>query len=194
MSDPADALDGVLQRYLQQAREAVVGALDGLGDYDVRRPMTPTGTSLLGLVKHLASVELGYLGDSVGRPSGIELAWDNDEDYASGADMYAHADESREWLLDLYRTAWAHSDESIGTLGIDAPATVAWWPEERRQTTLGRIVVHLIAETARHAGHADILRETIDGRGGRDHDDVGDQAWWDEHVHRVQAAAEAHRA
>jgi hypothetical protein len=68
--------------YLQEAREALLWKLDGLGEYDVRRPLVPTGTNLLGLVKHLASVELGYFGDTSelpldaighvpgGRPSG----------------------------------------------------------------------------------------------------------------------------
>ena len=82
---------------------------------------------------------------------------------------------------------------SVRTLGLDAPATVPWWPEERRETTLGYIAVHLLAEIAHHAGHADILRESIDGRGGRDHADVGDAEWWDAYVARVQAAADAHR-
>ncbi len=181
------------QRYLQRARDGVVEALDGLSEYDVRRPLTPSGTNLLGLVKHLAGVELGYLGECVGRPSGVELPWDNEADYDAGADMYAAADESREWLLDLYRSAWAHSDESIRVLGLDAPATVSWWPEEHRETTLGRIVLHLVAETAQHAGHTDILRESIDGRGGRDHDEIGDQSWWLDYVARVETAAATHR-
>lgn len=200
MDENADRTDStvfepteLLLRYLQRARENLLGALDGLSDYDVRRPMTPTGTSLLGLVKHVASVELGYLGDCVGRPSGIELPWDDEEAYSAGADMWAEADESREWLVDLYRRSWAHGDESVRTLGLDAPATVPWWREDRRHTTLGWLVVHMLEETAQHAGHADILRETIDGRAGRDHDDVGDQQWWADLVGRVQAAADAHR-
>jgi hypothetical protein len=155
--------------------------------------MTPTATSLLGLVKHVASVELGYLGDCVGRPSGIELPWDSEEGYRENADMWASAQESREQLLDLYRRSWAHGDESVRLLGLDAPATVPWWPEERRHTTLGRLVVHLIEETAQHAGHADIIREQLDGRAGRDRDDVGDSQWWEDLVARVQAAADAHR-
>ncbi len=200
MDEIADRIDStvfepteLLLRYLQRARENLLGALDGLSDYDVRRPLTPSGTSLLGLVKHVASVELGYLGDCVGRPSGIELSWDREEAYDAGADMWAEAGESREWLVDLYRRSWAHGDESVRTLGLDAPATVPWWQEERRHTTLGWLVVHMLEETAQHAGHADILRETIDGRAGRDHDALGDQQWWSDLVGRVQAAADAHR-
>jgi uncharacterized damage-inducible protein DinB len=183
----------LLQRYLQRERENLVGTLEGLSDFDVRRPMTPSGTNLLGLVKHVATVELGYLGDCVGRPSGIELPWDDEEGHREAADMYATEDESREWVLDLYRRSWAHADESIRVLGLDAPATVPWWPEERRSTTLGYLLVHLLAETAHHAGHADIVRELVDGRGGRDHDEIGDEAWWRAFVARIQEAADRHR-
>jgi uncharacterized damage-inducible protein DinB len=183
----------LLLRYLQRERENLVATLEGLGDYDVRRPMTPTGTSLLGLVKHMASVEIAYLGDCVGRSLESPLPWDNEQGYEQSADMWAKADESREWILDLYRRSWTHGDESVRTLGLEAGATVPWWPENRRDTTLGYVVVHLLAETAHHAGHADILRETIDGRAGTDRDQVGDEAWWRAHVARVQAAADVHR-
>jgi hypothetical protein len=170
-----------------------VSALDGLSEYDIRRPVTPTGTNLLGLVKHLAGNELGYLGNCVGRPSPVTLSWFEDESVWEGADMWATPDQSREELLDLYRLAWRHSDESIEQLGIDAPASVFWWPEERRQTTLGSLVVRMIAETAGHAGHADIVRELIDGRGGRDHDEIGDESYWERYVADIQAAADHHR-
>ncbi len=190
------ALTGIradLHHYLQASRDGLVGALDGVGEYDARRPMTPSGTNLLGLVKHLVGVELGYLGDSVGRPAPVVLPWDVDGSVWEGADMWAHADESREWILDLYRTAWRHSDESVARLPLDAPATVSWWPAERRGSTFGHLLARVTAETARHAGHADILRESIDGRGGSDHDAQGDARWWSEHVGRIQAAADAFR-
>ena len=73
---------------------------------------------------------------------------------------------------------WALSDAAIAELPLDAPASVAWWPEERRVTTFGHLLVRVVAETAQHAGHADILREGLDGQGGRDHDDLGDAATW----------------
>jgi len=198
--DSSDAADlahptmlELLLRYLQRERENLVGTLEGLEDYDVRRPMTPSGTSLLGLVKHVASVEIGYFGDCVGRPWPEPIPWDNEEAYASGADMYASADESREMLLDLYRRSWAVSDQNIRELGLDARADVAWWPEDRTPTTLGYLVVHMLSETAHHAGHADILRESIDGRGGRDHDQIGDEEHWTAFVARVQAEADTFR-
>src|SRR5687767_8497273 len=92
----------LLLRYLQRERDNLIGTLDGLSEYDVRRPMTPTGTNLLGLVKHVASVEIGYLGECVGRPWPEQIPWDNDEAMDAGLDMYAAADEPKEMILDLY--------------------------------------------------------------------------------------------
>lgn len=155
--------------------------------------MTPTATNLLGLVKHLAGIEFGYLGSCVGRPSPVRLPWIEDESTWDNADMWATAEETRDDLIVLYRTAWQHSDQSIDQLGLDAPAQVSWWPEARRKTTLGSLLVRVVAETAQHAGHADILREMIDGRAGGDRDGIGDAAWWTRHVERVQHAADSHR-
>jgi Protein of unknown function (DUF664) len=169
MTEPARVGSGVaadLHRYLQDARDSLVSSLEGLSEYDVRRPMTPSGTNLLGLVKHLAGVELGYLGDSVGRPSPVRLPWVEDESVWDSADMWATAQETRADLVALYRTAWWHSDSSIEALGLEAPAQVSWWPEERRTTTFGSLLVRVVAETAQHAGHADIIRETLDGSRG----------------------------
>jgi hypothetical protein len=182
-------LDRDLLRYLQQSRDTVVAKLDGLGEYDVRRPLTPSGTNLLGLVKHLTGIELSYLGDCVGRPAPVVLPWVADGSIWDGADMWASADETREDLVGLYRTAWRHSDASVTALGLTAPAYVDWWPEERRETTLGHLLVRVVAETAQHAGHADILRETLDGQGGRDHDAIGDADWRAAYVQRVEDAA-----
>jgi hypothetical protein len=177
-----------LLRYLREKRAHVLASLDGLSEYDVRRPVTPSGTNLLGLVKHLGGIEYGYLGESVGRPAPVPMPW-TDESIWDSADMWATADESREYVVEFYRRAWQHSDESVERLGLDAPAGVAWWPEERRETTLGSLLVRVLAETAHHAGHADVVRETIDGRGGRDRSSTGDDEWWARHVARVEEAA-----
>ncbi|MEO5610441.1 MAG: DinB family protein [Ornithinibacter sp.] len=190
-SQPADLAED-LRRYLQQGRDALVRTLDGLSEYDVRRPLTPTGTNLLGLVKHLASVELGYLVESLGRRAPI-LPWNEDGSVWESADLWATAEESREWLLDLYRQSWALSDATSAELPLDAPASVAWWPAERRVTTLGHLLVRVVAETAQHAGHAEILREGLDGQGSRDRDEMGDEPYWAAYVGRIQAAADAHR-
>src|SRR4051794_17209705 len=105
--DASTPISADLQRYLQDSRTVVVGSLDGLSEYDARRPLTPTGTNLLGLVKHLIGIELGYLGDSAGRPAPLTLPWNEDGSVWEGADMWATAEESREQLLDWYRTAWS---------------------------------------------------------------------------------------
>ncbi len=181
-----------LHRYLQSARESLLWKLDGLSEYDVRRPLTPTGTNLLGIVKHVASVELGYFGDTFGRPSNIPLPW-FEPGAEPNADLWATASESRAEIIDLYHRAWAHADGTISSLPLDASGRVAWWPEDRLEVTLHRILVHMIAETNRHAGHADIVRELIDGAAGlRDGmsnlPDV-DDAWWESYRTRLQEVA-----
>jgi Protein of unknown function (DUF664) len=189
---PASNAKADLQRYLQLAREALLWKLDGTTDYDARRPMTPTGTNLLGLVKHVASMELGYFGDVFGRPSAEPLPW-----LGPGAepndDMWATADESRDDIVALYHRAWAHSDVTIDSLDLDDTGEVPWWPEERRVVTLHRILVHMLAETNRHGGHADIVRELIDGTAGlrADNDNLalGDAAWWAEYRARLERVA-----
>ena len=181
-----------LQRYLGSARDSLLWKLDGLSEYDVRRPLTTTGTNLLGLVKHLALVELGYFGDTFGRPHGEDLRWDHAE---PNADMYAAADETREEIIALYRRAAAHADATIAALDVDDTGTVPWWPAERNPVTLHTILVHMIAETNRHGGHADILREQLDGnvghRPGVDNLPEVDADWWPGYVERVEAAARA---
>jgi uncharacterized damage-inducible protein DinB len=180
-----------LHWYLKTGREAMVWKLDGLSEYDARRPLTPTGTNLLGLVKHLASVEAGYFGDTFGRPFGESMPWD-DADADPNADMWATADESRDQILGLYRRAWAHSDATIDQLPLDAAGHVPWWGD-RGDVTLHRILVHVIAETDRHAGQADIVREFIDGAAGlrKDNDNLpsGDKAWWESYRAKVERAA-----
>ena len=184
---------GDLHRYLQQSRDSVLSALEGLSEYDVRRPLVPSGTNLLGLVKHLAGNELAYLGDCVDRPAPVRLPWVEDGSIWANADMWATADQSRHEIVELYRTAWRHSDASIAALDLAAPAHVSWWPPERRDTTFGHLLVRMVAETAQHAGHADILREMVDGRAGAA-DDMGDADWWRAHRQRIQDAADTHRA
>jgi len=180
-----------LHRYLKTGREALVWKLDGLSEYDSRRPLTPTGTNLLGLIKHLASVEIGYFADTFGRPFGESLPWE-DADAAPNADMWATADESREQIVGLYRRAWAHSNATIEQLPLDATGHVPWWGE-RGDVTLHLILIHMIAETDRHAGQADIVRELIDGAAGlrKDNDNLpsADKAWWEDYHAKVERAA-----
>jgi uncharacterized damage-inducible protein DinB len=180
-----------LQRYLQLARESLVWKLDGLSEYDVRRPLVPTGTNLLGLVKHVAWVESGYLGEVFGRPFPEPATWFDDAE--PNADMWATADESRDDIVALYRRVWTHSDATIDALPLDAIGRVPWWPDDRSEVTLHRILIHMIAETNRHAGHADIVRELIDGtaglREGVSNMPDRDEAWWTDYRDRVEQAA-----
>jgi hypothetical protein len=181
-----------LTDYLYRARDALLWKLDGLSEYDVRRPLVPTGSNLLGLVKHVASITAWYFGDVFGRPFDEPMPR-----YADGAepnaDMWATAEESRAQLVGLYQRAWAHADATIAALPLEAAGHVPWWPAHRRETTLHRVLVHMIAEAHRHAGHADLLRELIDGAAGMlpQHGNLPDvdAAWWDGYRARVEQAA-----
>jgi uncharacterized damage-inducible protein DinB len=180
-----------LHRYLQDAREALLYKLDGLSEYDSRRPLVPTGTNLLGLIKHLAYVELGYFGATFGRPSADQPTWDESD---PNADMFASPEESRDFITGLYRRAWAHSDATIEALALDAIGHVPWWPADQNEVTLHHILVRMATETSRHAGHADIIRELIDGSTGltaeRPSLPPGDKASWQAHHDRVEHAAQ----
>jgi hypothetical protein len=189
---PASDPKADLSQYLQVARDALLWKLDGLAEYDIRRPLTPTGTNLLGLVKHVASVESGYFGENFGLPFDEPFPW-FDDDGEMNADMWATADESRDQIVELYRRVWAHSDNTIATLPLHATGRVPWWPAEWAEVTLHRILIHMIAETNRHAGHADIVRELIDGRVGlrQDKDNMPpvDDAWWASYRRRLEDVA-----
>lgn len=182
-----------LCRYLQAGRQALLWKLDGLSEYDIRRPLTSTGTNLLGLIKHVASVELGYFGATFGRPSDEPLPWFAD-DAEPNADMWATAAESRKQIVGLYHRAWAHSDATINALPLDALGYVPHWPSDRSEVTLHRILIHVIAETDRHAGHADIVRELIDGTAGLHEGNhnmpPGDRGWWENHRNRLERVAQ----
>ena len=180
-----------LLRYLQRGRDSVLWKLDDLTEYDVRRPMVKTGTNLLGLVKHLAGVESLYFGAIFDRPMPISVPWVEDDDDEDGVDMWATPDESRDYIIDVYRQVWVHADATIEALDLDSPGVVPWWSEERKNVNLGIMLTHVIAETHRHAGHADIVRELIDGEIGylpatpnldRDFD-------WDTYRARLEQAA-----
>jgi hypothetical protein len=188
MAEPELKTD--LRRYLQDGRQAMLWKLDGLSEYDIRRPLVPTGTNLLGLVKHLAVVEMGYFGITFDRPCPDMIPLDESD---PAADMFATPEESRDFIVNLYRKAWAHSDATIEALSLDAIGRVPWWPPDRREATLHHLLVRVVAETSRHAGHADIVRELIDGAIGlttdRPNIPAGDEAWWTAQRARVEQAA-----
>ena len=182
----------ILLSYLRVRRADLVTKLDGLGEYDARRPMTATGTNLLGLVKHVASVQVGYFGEVFGRPSSLVLPWLAD-DAKPDSDMWAAADETRAEIIELHQRSAAHSDATIESLPLEALGEVPWWPPERRRVSLQQILVHMCVETARHAGHADIVRELIDGAAGNGPDDPNVTSRsgpeWGIHRARIEAAA-----
>jgi uncharacterized damage-inducible protein DinB len=184
----------VLQRYLQRGRDALLWKLDGLSEYDVRRPMTRTGTNLLGVVKHVASVEAGYLGETFGRPFPEPMPW-IDQAAEANADMWATAEESRADIIGFYHRVWVNSDATVETLELDTPGRVPWWGD-RGAVSLHQILVHIIAETDRHAGQADIVRELIDGAVGlrADNDNLPpgvDEDWWARYRARLEDVATA---
>ena len=193
---------------LRHARTVMLWKLEGLSEYDARRPMTPTGTNLLGLVKHLTISEAWYFGEVFGRPFPEPLPWrdagaDGPADDATLAayfdhtgqlaDTWATEGESRAEVVGRYARVAAHSDATIAALDIETPGRVPWWP--RPDVRLFDVLVHVLTETNRHAGHADILREQLDGSvgaapGGADLHGR-DASFWEQHVARIEQAAEA---
>ncbi|NUR71921.1 MAG: DinB family protein [Hamadaea sp.] len=188
MSDPKDDL----VRYLYAARDAMIWKLDGLSEYDVRRPLVPTGTNLLGLIKHVAIVTAGYFGDTFDRPFPEVAPWLSD-DAEENADMWANTGETRDDILGLWERAWAHAEATITELPLDAIGHVPWWNPATNEVTLHKILCHMTAEAQRHAGHADLVRELIDGSVGLRADVSNlpstDGSFWAAHYSRVDAAA-----
>lgn len=99
-------------------------------------------------------------------------------------------DESSGYVIGVYRDACAHSDSTIGELEMDTPGDVAHWSGDQA-ATLGTLFVLMVGETARHAGHADIVRELIDG--GVDAGESAHMAFWSDRRAKVQAAADFFR-
>ena len=156
MSDEKSAL----LRSLDNQRGHVLGIIEGLSDDDLRRPVLPTGWTCLGLVQHLAlDVERFWFwnvtaGEIAPEDPVLTDAW-------KAADDVPAQD-----ILDLYRFQSERATEVISTTALDAAPK--WWPEDLfgswRMHDLRQIVLHVITETACHAGHLDIVRELIDGR------------------------------
>jgi uncharacterized damage-inducible protein DinB len=180
-----------LHRYLRDARETILWKLADLGERDIRRPLTPTGTNLLGLVKHLTTVELLYLGVVFERFPENPVPWLR-QDLEPNGDKWATADESREYIVGAYQAAGRHADATVEALELDAVGTVVWWPEQR--ATLHRVLTHVVVETQRHLGQADIVRELVDGAvglaRGNDFMPSQDEAWWREYVANLETIAD----
>lgn len=182
-----------LLAHLRGKRAIALAKLEGLSEHDRRRPMTPTGTNLLGLVKHLAGLEYGYLGAAFGRPPVVPPSWFRDDPYTE-IDMWATPDESSDYITGVYRAAWIHSDVTIGKFELGSPGWVAHWAVGSQETTLGALLIRMVDETAQHAGHADIIRELIDGTVSDDRESVAtDTVFWRDRRTRIQAAADCFR-
>ena len=160
LSEPKAAL----HHYLQATRNNLIWKLAGLSEREARRPRTATGNNLLGVLKHCLNVEAGYFGPTFGRefPAPGELVPLSAYDQDPQADWYARADETKDGLIDLYRRVGAFADQTIEQLPLDAPGRVPWWQPGRDVVTLQRVIIHVTCDLARHAGHADIMREQHD--------------------------------
>lgn len=181
----------ILHAWLGQHRDAVLWKIEGLDAVQVRRPMTrPTGTNLLGLVKHLAGMEAAWLCAPFGRKTD-PMPWYEGERAWQGDDMWARHDESADFIATLYRRTCASADQTINALDLDATGT-RWTGEE---ISLRYALITMVGETARHAGHADILRELIDGTIGAFRDnpyaDGTDEEFWQNYLARMRAGTAA---
>jgi uncharacterized damage-inducible protein DinB len=185
---------GVLLRYLQDCRKDLIWKLDGLSEREARLPRTATGNNLLGIVKHALNVEAAYFGPTFGRafPTPEELVPGDAYDEDPQADWYATEAESKDGLVDLYRRVGAFVDETVEQLPLDAPGRVEWWRPGNNAVTLQQILVHVIYDLARHAGQADILRETHDGAIGWQADNPNIPAGydWPAYVAKLTALAD----
>jgi hypothetical protein len=147
-----------LQVALQRHRDVVVWKIEGLDDDQLRRQMTPSGTSLLGMVKHLAAVEYGWFCATFGRET-EPMPFDEED---PEADLRITPDETTADIVDFYNRACRAADVVIGEVGIEELGN-AWFGD---QVSMRWVLIHMVEETARHAGHMDILRELIDGATG----------------------------
>jgi len=205
MPDPdRDQVKAYLHRSLRTVRDSLVWKIEGLSEYDIRRPLTPTGTNLLGLIKHCAVWDARYFGEVFDRPfASTALDWQDpvpawNDPVRNGpeapGDSWVAAERSREQILELYDQVSKHTDATIETLQLGSVGYVPWWDES---VPLFNIMVHCLTETTRHAGHADILRENIDGSVGVNRETpplLGRSAKeWAERRKRIEAAAERHR-
>lgn len=142
--------------FLDFLRATLLWKVDGLSDEELRRPMVPSGVCLLGIVKHSASVERWWF-RSVFAGEDAPSGWS-----AADAGWRIEPDETTAAILALYR---AECDRSRAIVAGAAWDDVARRPG--RDQTLGWILTHMVEEVARHCGHADILRELIDGKTGQ---------------------------
>jgi Protein of unknown function (DUF664) len=153
----------VLVDFLDTQREHVLGILEGLDDEQLRRTVLPSGWSSLGMVKHLAlDVEHYWIRCIV---AGEPLTFFKDNNLDGDKVWLVGPDETSDEIFALYRSEIARSNEIIRATPLETPPAIKeeWWGEWP-VADLRFILLHLIEETACHAGHLDAARELIDGR------------------------------
>lgn len=196
MAELSDLRDpqAVLVHYLQRAHDGLLLKLEGLPERELRLPRTPTGTSLIGIVKHCANVEWGYLVATFGRDFAEVDRLVPMSAYQADpqADWYATEEETAAGLVELYHRVGEASRRTLEELPLDTVGRVPWWPEDIARTTLHHLAVRVIDDTSRHAGQADILRELHDGAVGMhpDNDNIPKGYDWPAYVARLTALAE----
>ncbi|GAB3809964.1 DinB family protein [Kribbella italica] len=178
-------LKAELHQSLRTARATNLQKAAGLSEYDLRRPITPSGTNVLGVLKHLGGMEYGYLGGAFGRDLDREIP--GDEDLLGGADMWARPDETSAYILDWYHQTCTNADRTIELHALDSPGWVEHFTPGHQTTTLAAMILRVLNEELRHGGHLDILRELLDGTTSPSNHPV-DTA---EYLAKVRAAAEA---
>jgi uncharacterized damage-inducible protein DinB len=190
LGDPKTAL----HHYLQETRDDLLWKLDGLSEREARLPRTATGNNLLGVLKHCLNIEAGYFGTTFGRefPTPEELVSTEAYEKDPQADWFAREDETKDGMIDLYRRVAAFADQTIEQLPLDAPGRVPWWRPSSQVVTLHRIIIHVTCDLARHAGHADIMREQADGAVGlrQDNTNVPDGQDWPAYVAKLTTIAD----
>lgn len=155
---PAGSEKEMLTRFLDYQRGIVLRKAAGLSDEELRRPMTPSNVTLLGMVKHLAYVERWWF-QAMFAGQHVPFPWTDDD---PDADFRVEPDETTESIVELYRDEVERSQAIATAAGLDEVAK----DSRREGKTMRWILLHMIEEVARHLGHADIIRENLDGSTG----------------------------
>jgi uncharacterized damage-inducible protein DinB len=148
-----------LKAALDRHRDAVLWKVEGLDDGQLRRPMTPSGTTVLGLVKHLGYVEAGWFCATFGRPAEVLPSIDESD---PDSDLRVAPNETTAEILAYYERVRAAADQVIDEVELTDLGT-SWQGDS---VSMRWVLIHMVEELARHAGHVDILRELLDGGAG----------------------------
>jgi uncharacterized damage-inducible protein DinB len=149
----------VLAGFLDHYRATILAICEGLSDEDLRRTVVPSGTTILGMIKHLAYVERGWFQETIAGDR-VEFPFNADD---PDEDLRVKPEETTEEILDLYRAECDRSRQIMEMVSLNDQAK---GKERSADYNVRWVVVHMIEETARHAGHADIIREQLDGATG----------------------------